>query len=108
MFLNDEFTRYADVYVATEDGSAGTKGNVLNAICERGLEAEVIFCLWSNADASCTERVCSREEYHMLDFHGGKNGVWNRSMSWMCLQIKRLMRILWCITNVFVKMDRYS
>ena len=29
--------------VATEDGSAGTKGNVLNAICERGLEAEVIF-----------------------------------------------------------------
>ena len=43
LFLNDEFTRYADVYVATEDGSAGTKGNVLNAICERGLEAEVIF-----------------------------------------------------------------
>ena len=43
LFLNEEFTEYADVYVATEDGSAGTKGNVLNAICERGLEAEVIF-----------------------------------------------------------------
>ena len=35
LFLNDEFARYADVYVATEDGSAGTKGNVLNAICEK-------------------------------------------------------------------------
>ena len=43
LFLNDEFARYADVYVATEDGSAGTKGNVLNAICEKGLEADVIF-----------------------------------------------------------------
>ena len=43
LFLNDEFTRYADVYVATVDGSAGTIGNVLYAICERGLEAEVIF-----------------------------------------------------------------
>ena len=90
LFLNDEFTRYADDLMLLQKMEAhGTKGNVLNAICERGLEAEVNFCLWSNADASCTERVCSREEYHMLDFHGGKNGVWNRSMSWMCLQIKR-------------------
>ena len=43
LFLNDEFEKYADVYVATEDGSAGTKGNVLNAIKEKALEAEVIF-----------------------------------------------------------------
>lgn len=43
MFLKDEFEPYAHVYAATEDGSAGTKGNVLNAIREQGLEAEVIF-----------------------------------------------------------------
>ena len=43
LFLNDEFEKYADVYVATEDGSAGTKGNVLNAIRENALEADVIF-----------------------------------------------------------------
>ena len=43
LFLNDEFKKYADVYVATEDGSAGTKGNVLNAIKENALEADVIF-----------------------------------------------------------------
>ena len=35
LFLNEEFAKYADVYVATEDGSAGTKGNVLNAIQEK-------------------------------------------------------------------------
>lgn len=43
LFLNNEFANYADVYVATEDGSAGTKGNVLDAVRENALEADVIF-----------------------------------------------------------------
>ena len=43
LFLNEEFAKYADVYVATEDGSSGTKGNVLNTIQEKALEADVIF-----------------------------------------------------------------
>lgn len=43
MFLKDEFEQYADVYVATEDGSAGTKGNVLDAVRENNLTADVIF-----------------------------------------------------------------
>ena len=43
LFLNEEFAEYAEVYVSTEDGSAGTKGNVLNVVKEKGLEADVIF-----------------------------------------------------------------
>ncbi len=43
LFLNEEFEAYGDVYVATEDGSAGTKGNVMDAIRENDLEADVIF-----------------------------------------------------------------
>ena len=43
LFLKDEFEAYGDVYVATEDGSAGTKGNVLDAIRENGLKADVIY-----------------------------------------------------------------
>ena len=43
LFLNEEFAKEIDVYVATEDGSSGTKGNVLNAIQEKTLEADVIF-----------------------------------------------------------------
>ena len=43
LFLNDEFENFSDVYVATEDGSAGTKGNVLDALRENGLKADVIF-----------------------------------------------------------------
>ena len=43
MFLKDEFEPCGDVYAATEDGSAGTKGNVLDAIREQSLQADVIF-----------------------------------------------------------------
>ena len=48
LFLNDEFEKFSDVYVATEDGSAGTKGNVLDAIRENGLKADVIFACGPN------------------------------------------------------------
>ena len=43
LFLNEEFKAYGPVWVATEDGSAGTKGNVIDAIKENGLKADVIY-----------------------------------------------------------------
>ena len=42
-FLLDEFKEQADSFVATEDGSVGTKGNVIDAIKENGLEADLIY-----------------------------------------------------------------
>ncbi len=43
LFLKEELSRNAALYIATEDGSAGTKGNVLDAIRENRLEADAIF-----------------------------------------------------------------
>lgn len=43
LFLMDEFRKQGKVYVATEDGSAGTEGNVLDAIRENGLKADIIY-----------------------------------------------------------------
>lgn len=43
LFLLDEFEKQGSVFVATEDGSAGTKGNVLDAIRENGLDADIIY-----------------------------------------------------------------
>ena len=43
MFLLDEFKKQGKVYIATEDGSVGTKGNVMDAIRENALEADVIY-----------------------------------------------------------------
>ncbi len=43
LFLNRDFESYGNVYIATEDGSAGTKGNVMDAIREHGLKADIIY-----------------------------------------------------------------
>ena len=43
LFLKDEFEACGQVCVATEDGSAGTKGNVLDAIREQGVQGEIIY-----------------------------------------------------------------
>ena len=42
-FLKEDFEKYGRVYIATEDGSVGTKGNVMNVIGENGLEADMIY-----------------------------------------------------------------
>jgi dihydroorotate dehydrogenase electron transfer subunit len=42
-FLEKELASYGEVYIATEDGSKGTKGNVLDAIRENQLEADIIY-----------------------------------------------------------------
>lgn len=43
LFLYDDLKQYANVSVATEDGSFGSKGTVLDAIKENGLKGDVIF-----------------------------------------------------------------
>lgn len=42
-FLAEDLARYGQVYIASEDGSVGSKGNVMNAIEENQLEADMIM-----------------------------------------------------------------
>ena len=42
-FLENEFVPFGKVFISTEDGSKGTKGNVIDAIKANGLEADIIF-----------------------------------------------------------------
>lgn len=42
-FLREEFEANGEVYISTEDGSVGTKGNVMDAIREHALDADIIY-----------------------------------------------------------------
>ncbi len=42
-FLREEFEKSGETYVATEDGSEGVEGNVMDVIREKSLEADIIF-----------------------------------------------------------------
>lgn len=43
LFLNKDFKKYGPLEIATEDGSVGVKGNVMDVIKEKSLECDVIF-----------------------------------------------------------------
>ncbi|MCR5609904.1 MAG: dihydroorotate dehydrogenase electron transfer subunit [Lachnospiraceae bacterium] len=43
LFLNTEFEAFGNVYISTEDGSCGTKGNVIDAIKANNIEADIIY-----------------------------------------------------------------
>lgn len=43
VFLDGEFRKYGELYLATENGSAGTKGTVMDAITEQALTADLIY-----------------------------------------------------------------
>ncbi len=89
-FLKEEFEQNGTLYISTEDGSVGTKGNVMDAIREQVW----MPILYLHADLhQCCVRSSStmqkRRENRMLYFPGRKNGMRNRSLSGMCLQDKR-------------------
>lgn len=43
LFLHEELGKYGQVYIASEDGSVGSKGNVMDAIGEHNLQADIIM-----------------------------------------------------------------
>ena len=43
IFLNEEFEQYGTVYMSSEDGCHGVKGNVIDAIKEYGVDGAVIY-----------------------------------------------------------------
>ncbi|MBQ9929079.1 MAG: dihydroorotate dehydrogenase electron transfer subunit [Lachnospiraceae bacterium] len=43
LFLKEDLDKYADVVIVTEDGSVGVKGNVLTAMEEKNIQADVIM-----------------------------------------------------------------
>ncbi|MFA9378929.1 MAG: dihydroorotate dehydrogenase electron transfer subunit [Lachnotalea sp.] len=43
LFLEEDLKQNGQLYIATEDGSIGTKGNVIDSIRENNLDAQVIY-----------------------------------------------------------------
>ena len=43
LFLTEELENYSTVVIATEDGSTGTKGTVIDALNEKGVDGDVMY-----------------------------------------------------------------
>lgn len=43
LFLADDLKKYGNLHIATEDGSVGTKGNVMDVMAQENIKADVIY-----------------------------------------------------------------
>lgn len=84
-FLVNELKKYADVYIATEDGSVGTKGNVLNAIEENNLSADIIYACGPTPMLRALKEYGQKNNIETWISMEGEDGMRNRSMSCLCL-----------------------
>ena len=92
MFLQEEFKGLGSMYVATEDGSYGTEGNVLDAIRENGLDAEIIYA------CGPTPMLRAIKEYAL------KNGI----ECWLSLEEKMACGIGACLACVCKSKEKDS
>lgn len=92
VFLQEEFKGLGSMYVATEDGSCGTEGNVLDAIRENGLEAEIIYA------CGPTPMLKAVKEYAMV------NGI----ECWLSLEEKMACGIGACLACVCKSKEKDS
>ncbi|MCU6762326.1 Dihydrdoorotate oxidase B%2C electron transfer subunit [uncultured Roseburia sp.] len=62
MFLKEEFEKYAKVVVATEDGSFGTRGTVLDAIQTEGITGDFICACGPKQMLFALQRYAAKKE----------------------------------------------
>lgn len=61
-FLRREFEQNGELYISTEDGSVGTKGNVLDAIRENNLTADIIYACGPTPMLRAIKKYAEEEE----------------------------------------------
>lgn len=61
-FLKEEFERNGELYISTEDGTVGTKGNVLDAIRENGLDADIIYACGPTPMLRAIKEYCKEKK----------------------------------------------
>lgn len=89
IFLKEELSENSSLVVATEDGSVGTKGNVMDAIRENALEAEVIFACGPTPVIRAIKNYA--EENNILCYISmeEKMALRHWGLSGLCVQIQR-------------------
>ena len=87
--MNKEFEQYGKVVIATEDGSCGTKGNVLDAIRAEGVDGQVIYsCGPTPMLRALKKEYAADNGIEALDFSRREDGLRYRCMPCMCRKSK--------------------
>lgn len=108
LFLTEELSASGDFYIATEDGSAGTKGNVMDAVREHGIEADVIYACGPKPMLPCHQGFMRRKKASSVTFPW--KSAWpaaSEPVLPVSASQKRWTDIPMCTIRESAKMDRY-
>ncbi len=107
-FLKEEFEQNGELYISTENGSVGTTGNVMDAIRENGLEADMIYACGPTPMLRAIKQYA--EEHKIVCYISLEErmacGI-GACLGCVC-KTKRKMPTAMCATSESVKMVRYS
>ena len=107
-FLEEEFSSRGSLYIATEDGSFGTKGNVLDAVRQRQVQGDVIFACGPHAHAPCRQGLGRRTGRRSAGFPWRSGWPAASAPAWPAsASPKRWMNTPRCATSESAKTDRY-
>ena len=84
-FLKKEFEQNGAVYISTEDGSVGTAGNVMDAIRENALQADIIYACGPTPMLKAIKAYAKRAGDPMLHLPGRADGMWYWSLPCLCM-----------------------
>ena len=85
VFYEEKFAELGDTYVATVDGTHGTKGFVTDVIDYYGIDFDILYSC-GVSDASCIRRTLQRKS---LYFIRRTYGLWYWSLFRMCMPLTR-------------------
>ena len=86
-YLTEELNAYGEVYVATEDGSAGTKGKCTGRHPGERTSGRCDLRLRAHAYAAGVKGVFYSGKYSLLSFPGRADGLRDRSLPWLRLPV---------------------
>ena len=77
VFYEENLLALGETYIATVDGTYGTKGFVTDVIDELGTDLICLIFMWSNSDVKSTRKCYTDKK--VLHFIRRTNGLWNRA-----------------------------
>lgn len=97
LFLTEEFEKAGEIYLATEDGSMGTKGTVLDAIRVNELKADIIYACGPTPMLKAVKEYAKEAGIECWISMEERMACRNRSMSCLRMQVQTKDAIRMCI-----------
>ena len=102
-FLKEEFEQAGELYISTEDGSVGTKGNVMDAIRENALEADMIYACGPTPMLRAIKQYAEDKRNRVLYFHGRDEWhVESVPVLRACASQRKRMRTVQCAQQTYL------